>query len=122
MNKTIPSIALVAIAVLLIAILAALATIAWRGIQIEHTGYVTLDGMTEGVQLRMVDPVALHMPEAVHLVATGAAGGAIPVGLSLLTCPSCGETMVPIRWNLWTGEIDWVCPVCGETTTVAPRD
>jgi hypothetical protein len=120
MNKTTVSIALAAIIVLLIAVLAALATIAWRGIRIEHAGSVTLAGMTEDVRLRMVDPVTLEMPEPAHLVTTGADGDAIPVDLSLPACPACGGPMVPVRWNLWTGRIDWVCPACGETMTASP--
>lgn len=122
MNKTIPSVALGAIAVLLIAILAVLLTIAWRGVEIEHTGYVTLAGVSEGVELRMTDPVTLRVPETVHMVATGADGDAIPVDLALPTCPSCGGSMIPVRLNLWTGEIDWACPACGETVTATPDD
>jgi hypothetical protein len=122
MNKTISSIALGAIAVLLIAILAVLLTIVLRGVQIEHTGYVTLAGMSEGVELRMADPVTLRVPETVHMVATGADGDAIPVDLSFATCPACGGAMIPVRLNLWTGKIDWVCPACGETTTAPPED
>jgi len=122
MNKQAQSIALAGIAVLLVAILATLLVIAVRGIRFEHTGSVTLDGMSEGVRLRMVDPVTLEMPEPAHLLATGADGEGIPIDLALLACPTCEGTMVPVRWNLWTGEIDWVCPACGETVTASPGD
>jgi len=63
----------------------------------------------------MTDPIQIEMPEAVQLVASGPDGGAVPVELEFISCSSCGGTMVPVRWNLWTGEIEWVCPTCGDS-------
>ena len=111
-KSTAQTIVLGAIAFLLIAVLSVLIVIAWRGVRVEHTGEVTLGAVAEGVELRMVDPVTLEIPEPAHLVATGTSGDAIPVDLAFPTCPDCGGAMVPARWNLWTGEIDWRCPVC----------
>ena len=104
-----------AIAFLLVAVLSVLIVIAWRGVRVEHTGEVTLGAATDGVELRMVDPVTLQIPEPARLVATGTSGDAIPFDLALPTCPNCGRTMIPTRWNLWTGQIDWRCPACEPT-------
>ena len=107
--------------VLLAAILAILAVIAWRGLRVHHTGYVHLGPMQEGIALRVSEPIELVMPEAVRMVATGPDGGGVPLELDVLTCPGCDSTMIPVRWNLWTGEIDWLCPDCGRTHVSAPE-
>ncbi|MGB2984179.1 MAG: hypothetical protein WBC63_10050 [Candidatus Bipolaricaulia bacterium] len=120
MTKAAQTAVLVLISILLIAILATLITIAWRGVRIEHTGTVAFGGIVDEIPLRMSAPITLTMPEPAHLITTGPDAEAIPVDLALLTCPSCGSTMVPARWNLWTGEIDWICPNCRETVTAAP--
>lgn len=110
------------IVVLLIAILALLILIAWRGVHVEHTGSVDIGPMQEAITLRMSEPVTLEMPEPGRLITTGPDGGAIPLDLPLPKCPSCESTMLPARWNLWTGEIDWVCPACGESSVAAPAN
>jgi hypothetical protein len=122
MTKPGANVVQIVIAVLLLCILASLIVVAWRGIRIEHTGTVIVEGMPEGVRLTMDEPVELEMPEAITLHATGPDGGALPFEIGLLPCPSCEGTMVPVRWNLWTGEIEWVCPVCGESVTSSPDD
>ena len=108
------------IVVLLMAICALLALLAIRGVRVEHTGSVNLGPMQEGIALQMSAPVELVMPEAVRTIATGPDGGAVPLELDFLSCSTCDATMVPVRWNLWTGEIDWLCPDCGEALTSAP--
>jgi len=109
---------LVFIAILLVALVTLLAIIAVRGIHIHHTGYVSLGPMEEALALRMDAPVQLVMPEAVRMVTTGPDGGDVPLGLDLISCADCEGTMVPVRWNVWTGEIDWVCPSCGRLNVV----
>jgi hypothetical protein len=111
MNKaTVP--VLSAIALLLVAILATLITIAWRGVRVEHTGAVSLEAMTGGIPLRMEGPVVLQSPEPVQMITTGATGEAVPISFTFLPCPECGGTLMPTSWNLWTGEIEWTCPTC----------
>jgi len=35
-----------------------------------------------------------------------------------IPCPKCGKgVLVPVRWNLWSGEIVWKCSSCGEGLT-----
>jgi len=116
-NRAAQTAALLAIAVLLVAILAVLITVAWNGLRIEHTGTVAFGGPTDAVPLEMTGPITLEMPEPARLIATGADGEPIVIDLAILTCPTCGGAMVPTRWNLLTGEIDWVCPSCGEVIT-----
>jgi hypothetical protein len=99
---------------LLAAILAVLLLITTQGIRIEHTGSVALTGMADDVSLRMADPVVLQMPDAVQLNATS---NEFPISLDLVSCPECGGAMLPVRWNLWTGEIEWACPACGATAS-----
>jgi len=106
--------------VLLAAILAMLALLAVRGVRIEHRGSVNLGAMQEGIALRMDHPIELVMPEAVRMVATGPDGEAVPLKLDILSCSRCDATMIPVRWNLWTGEIDWLCPDCGGVEASLP--
>jgi len=113
-DKTPQTVALSLIAFLLIAILATLITIAWRGVRVEHTGAVSLGGMLDPIPLQMNEPITIQMPEPARMIATGAGADAIPVDLSLPVCPKCGGSIVPVRWNPWTGAIDWSCPICGD--------
>jgi len=121
MNRVVQSLAAVAIVGLLAAILALLFGIARDGIRIEHTGTVDLTGMVERVGLTMSEPIVLTMPEPGRLITTGPDGTAVPISVELATCPECGGAMVPVRWNLWTGEIEWRCRDCGEAITAPSR-
>jgi len=96
-------------------------TVAIRGIRFEHTGTVAFGVVGEAVPMTMAEPVRLEMPTPATLVATGPDGEPISVSLSLVECPTCGAAMVPTRWNLLSGEIEWACPACGEVTT-APAE
>lgn len=116
-NETARTVALAAIALLLVAILAVLITLAWRGLRIDHTGTVAIGGMSDAIPLEMTGPITLTMPEPARLIATGPDGAPILAEFAVLSCPTCGGGMVPTRWNLLTGKIDWVCPSCGETIT-----
>jgi hypothetical protein len=100
---------------LLSAILFFLVSISLNGISIHLGGDVNLSDAADRitVELTMSEPIVLTMPDAAHLVTTGPEGAAIPASLSLATCPVCGGPMLPGKWNLWTGEIEWVCPNCG---------
>jgi len=112
MSKVSQTSMLAAIALLLVAILATLITIAWRGVQVEHTGAISLETMLDGIPLRMEGPVMMQNVEPVHMVTTGPTGEAIPVELAFLECHECGGTLVPVRWNPFTGDIEWSCPTC----------
>jgi hypothetical protein len=115
MNRTVQTIALIACAGLLLGIVILLAGIGRNGIRIELSGDVHVVGMYETVRLSMSEPIPLVMEEPAHLITTGADGKAVSTTVSLLTCPECGASMLPVRWSPWSGVIDWACPVCDET-------
>jgi len=117
MNRIIQTIALVACAGLLLGILLVLAGIGRNGVRIELTGDVNVAGMSDTVTLSFTEPVPLVMEEPGHLITTGPDGKPVPASVSLLPCPECGASMLPVRWSPWSGEIEWACPVCGERVT-----
>ncbi|MGD9676059.1 MAG: hypothetical protein AB7V19_05180 [Candidatus Bipolaricaulia bacterium] len=98
---------------LLAALLILVFTIGRNGIRIETVGEVRIVGMPSEIALRMADPVNLTMPEGTTLV--GEEG--IPVSVTAFPCPTCGSPLVPTRLNLFTGRIEWTCPVCDAAET-----
>lgn len=98
---------------LLAAILVVLIGITQHGIRIEYAGDVRIVGMPSEIALRMPEPVQLEMPNGAQLTASVSDGTDIPLSITLLTCPQCGGPLLPTRWNVFTGEIDWTCPACG---------
>lgn len=117
MNRTVQTIALVICAGLLLGILLVLAGIGRNGVRIELAGDVNVTGMYDTVRLSVSEPVPLVMEEPAYLITTGPGGRAVPATLSLLSCPVCGASMLPVRWSPWSGEIEWACPVCDEQVT-----
>ena len=117
MKRTVQTIALVTCAGLLLGILLMLASIGRNGIRIELSGDVNVTGMHDSIELSFSEPVPLAMEEPAYLITTGPGGKAVPASLSLLPCPECGASMLPVRWSPWSGEIEWTCPVCGERAT-----
>ena len=120
MQRIVQSVALIALVGLLAAILFVLVDVARNGIHIVIDGRVDVTGMNDQMALTMVEPVTLVMDEATRLTISGPDGGALPTSLSLVSCPVCSASMLPVRWSPWSGEIDWVCPVCGEALSRAP--
>jgi ribosomal protein S27AE len=97
---------------LLISTFVLLFKISHDGIAIRLTGRVEVTNATTGV----TGEVSLVMPNPVSLIATGPRQEPIPANLSLIPCPKCGGTMLPVRFNLWTGAIEWRCLTCGYTS------
>ena len=114
MNRTVQTIALAACAGLLLGILLVLVGIGRNGVRIELTGDVNVTGMHDTIRLSFSEPVPLAMEEPGHLITTGPDGEAIPATLSLLPCPECGASMLPVRWSPWSGEIEWACSACDQ--------
>ena len=114
--------ALVVSIALLLAVLIMLISISRNGLDIRLGGDINLADLSEGVtvQLQMNEPVILAIPEPVQLVAAGPEGQAIPATLSFVTCPNCDGSMLPTKWNPWTGQIEWTCPTCGQTSLLRP--
>jgi hypothetical protein len=103
------SAALVALIVLLVGILLVLIQINRHGFTINVTGAVSLVNAETGA----IGDVNLVMPEPVNLIATGSGNEPVPMNISLVSCPKCGGSMLPVRFNLFTGEIEWRCIDCG---------
>lgn len=115
MNRVAQTAILIIIALLLAGVLVVLLNVARNGVRIDHTGSVAIHGIPDEIDLRQSGPITLSMPDPVQLGLGGTETGEFPVSISLVPCPSCGGPMLPVRWNPWTGEIDWTCPACGES-------
>ncbi len=71
-------------------------------ISVEEPIVVTMDAM----EIRVPQPVSVELPSDT-LDVRAMLGGA--------PCPRCGEgVLLPMKWNLFTGEITWRCTACGE--------
>ena len=112
MNRALQILTLIALVGLLAGVLFVLVDISQNGIRLELAGSVDVTGMTDQVQLTMRDPVTLVLEDPANLSVSGPNGAAVPATLSLLPCSECGAPMLPVRWNPWTGEIDWACTAC----------
>ncbi len=108
--------AVIALIGLLAGMLIVLIQFSKDGLALHVSGEVGLTNATAGVNLVMPDPVSL--------IATGPDKEAIPTDFSVLRCPECGGDMIPVRYNLFTGDITWRCIDCGYTIggTKAPTD
>jgi hypothetical protein len=109
------SVALIVLIGLLATVLAVLWQINRDGVTLHLSGQVGLADTT-GV----AGEVSLVMSEPVNLIATGPQETPIPANLSVVPCPQCGGNMLPIRWNLFSGEIQWRCLECGFSTKQTP--
>ncbi|MCI2425103.1 hypothetical protein LM597_02515 [Candidatus Acetothermia bacterium] len=96
---------------LLAGLLIVLSQIMEDGVTVQLVGPVKLT-MPDGVVLTMPGEVILTMPQTVDIIATGPDGNPMPVELAVFPCPQCGGRMIPIRWHLWSGEIEWRCLDC----------
>jgi len=114
MNRALQILTLVVLVGLLAGVLFALIDISQNGVRLELAGSVSVSGMPEEVGLTMGQPVTLVLEDPANLTVSGPDGGAVPATLSLLSCSECGAPMLPVRWNPWSGEIEWVCTACDE--------
>jgi|Deesub1362B_J571_1020462.scaffolds.fasta_scaffold12720_2 hypothetical protein len=82
---------------------------------------VILLSLSQGITVRLESPstpqevhLVLTVPQAVEVVAGGEAQASLRTSLEGLPCPQCEEgTLLPTRWNPFTGEITWRCANCG---------
>lgn len=111
MKSMVLCVAVIALVGLLATALAVLWQINREGVTIHLSGQVKLADTT-GV----AGEVSLVMSEPISLIATGPQETPIPAHLSVVPCPQCGGNMLPIRWNLFSGEIQWLCLECGFST------
>lgn len=109
----------IALTVALVALIGLLATITALLVRIGHDGItIRLGGQVEVVNATtgVTGEVSLVMPTPVNLIATGPQEEPIPANLAVISCPQCGGSMLPVRWNLWSGKIEWRCLDCGRTS------
>ncbi len=112
--------ALLAVVALLIGVLILLIGLTRNGIDIHYAGELQVAGMPQEIALRMAEPVDLQMPGGTQMTASISQGETIPLTITLVPCPECGGTMLPVKWNPWSGTIEWGCPQCGATVSRKP--
>lgn len=111
------------IAGLLGAMLWVLLGLATRGIPIRLAGDVALReplGVNVRVELALPQPISVELAQPVAAVIpqpltveANPGGMDVRATLAALVCPRCGEgPLVPVRWNLFTGEVTWRCLNC----------
>jgi|GEM_PF-1017280 len=102
------TVVLVTCAVLLAGILIVLLMIGFNGVRIRLDGAIDLSQMTEAVtlELKVDEPIAMRMEEPLQVIAAGPDGDPIPATLVFTPVGASGP-ILPIRWNPWTGELEW---------------
>lgn len=104
MERWLAGLALILVLGLLGGILAALLSLQYKGISVQ------LSSPASPQEIHLV----LTVPEAVEVVAGGEAEASLRTSLEGIPCPRCQEgTLLPIKWNPFTGEITWRCSSCG---------
>lgn len=111
MKQIVLAAALITLIGLLAGLLIVLLQVTRHGVTIQLVGPVELT-MPDGVVLTMPGEITLTMPQAVDIIATGPGGKPMPVELAVFPCPQCGGRMIPVRWHMWSGEVEWRCLDC----------
>lgn len=123
MNRWIVGIAFVIVIGLLGSLLVIVGGLATQGIKVQLAEPICISGpLTVGgalaveepiavtmdvVEIRVPQPVLVELPSETLDVRATVGGG---------PCPRCGEgVLLPVNWNLLTGEISWRCTSCGHT-------
>ena len=114
MDRTLRTLAILATVGLLVAILVFVISVSRNGIHISYSGDVRIVGIPQEIALRMAEPILLSMPDGTTLAATvtGAETGPVTLAFATALCPTCGSSMLPVRFNVITGKIEWACPQC----------
>lgn len=97
-----------------VAIAAFLGLLVYRGIHISYSGDVQILGMPSEIRLRLPEPVTLTLADGATLTAAVSGVQAAPVAVSFASsvCPQCGAAMLPVRYDILSGRIEWACPHC----------
>lgn len=123
-NRWVLSGALMLVVGLLAALLVMVVGLATRGLTVRLAGPVALQDPV-GVNVRgaiaLHEPVevavaelALNLPQPL-LVEAAPSGMNVRAAIEGLSCPQCEKgLLLPVRWNLFTGEIVWRCTACGQ--------
>ena len=122
MNRWVLGAALVAVIGLLASLLVMVVILASRGISVHLAEPIRISGplivggtiavdepiavSMDVVEIRVPQPVSVELPLSALDVRATLAGA---------PCPHCAEgVLLPVRWNLLTGEIIWRCTACGQ--------
>jgi hypothetical protein len=116
--------ALIVVVGLLGALLVLVAGLATRGLTVRLAGPVELQdplGVTVRGEIALPEPVevalndvSVRLPQPL-LVQASPTELAVRAAIAGLSCPQCEEgLLIPVRWNLLTGEITWRCTACGQ--------
>jgi hypothetical protein len=113
-DRTLRTLAILAVVGCLAAILVFLVSVSRDGIRISISGDIRALGIPQEITLRIAEPVLLSMPDGTTLAATvtGAKTGPVALAFSTALCPTCGSSMLPVRFNVLTGKIEWACSQC----------
>ncbi len=114
MDRAIRTLIILAIVGVLAAILVFVISLSRDGIRISYSGDVRIVGIPQEIRLRLDEPVLLSMPDGTTLAATVAGAQTEPVRVAFASavCPVCGSPMLPVRFSVLTGKIEWACPQC----------
>ncbi len=114
MQKTLRALAFAALLGLLASILVLLIVLLTNGIKIEYAGDVRVLGMPSEIALRIAEPATITIADGATITAAVAGTRDAPVGISFASalCPTCGAAMLPVRYDVLTGKIEWACPQC----------
>ncbi len=84
-----------------------------KPLEVQLAGPVTLSAP---LQVE-VEKISLSLPERFSV----SLAGPVEAQVDLLRCPKCQNgTLIPVRWNLLTGEITWRCSSCGHEIKPKP--
>ena len=103
--------ALVVLTAVLLAILAVLALLLTNGVSLE----VRVVSQSDPMQVSLSDPIGVRVTEPVVLAVSGVETSAIPLQFDITDipqCPQCGGSLLLKSYSVWTGELEWFCPVC----------
>ncbi|MGQ9699850.1 MAG: hypothetical protein ACUVQS_02105 [Candidatus Bipolaricaulaceae bacterium] len=109
----------------LLALVGILSAFFWLGWKALHEGLmVQVRELSAPLEVTVGNPVVLRSPVEVQVISLPLAiparfsvgvEGPVQADTGLLRCPRCGEgTLLPVRINLFSGEIRWRCTTCGE--------
>lgn len=114
MERTLRTLAVVALIGLLAAILGLLIVLVLHGIRIEYEGDVRVIGMPSEIQLRFAEPAVVEFADGTRVTASVSGDAASPVAIAFASalCPDCGGAMLPVRYDVLSGKIEWACPKC----------
>lgn len=120
-NRWFLAVGLTIIVGLLTALFVIVLSLATRGISVQLTEPIRISGpLAIGGNITVQEPIAVAV-EAMEIrvpqpVSVELPGSPLDVRATFgAPCPQCGKgVLLPVRWNVLTGEITWRCTACGK--------